>query len=190
MPTPPIKNQNNEINGLSITALVLGIISILTGPFGLIIGIIGLILSIIQIKKSKNTLVTIGLILSIVGIIFGIFFTLLLVIVFTSVAGTIDTLSEDFKEKEKCFPLHFQIENIDLDSNTITINSSSKNLEDLKQLNVKVNGATKYEITKDKFDNSPQIIISVDIKPKEIISLVPILNNDITCYPVDSVVAI
>lgn len=59
-----------ESKGLAIASLILGILSILCG--GGIFGIVGLILAIVAKKKGQAGPHTIGMILSIVGLVFGL----------------------------------------------------------------------------------------------------------------------
>lgn len=59
-----------ESKGMAIASLILGILSILCG--GGIFGIIGLILAIVAKKKGQAGPHTIGMILSIVGLAFGL----------------------------------------------------------------------------------------------------------------------
>ena len=59
-----------ESKGLAIASLILGILSILCG--GGIFGIVGLILAIVAKKKGQAGPHTVGLILSIVGLVLGL----------------------------------------------------------------------------------------------------------------------
>jgi hypothetical protein len=58
-----------ESKGMAIASLILGILSILCG--GGIFGIVGLILAIVAKKKGQAGPHTVGMILSIVGLVFG-----------------------------------------------------------------------------------------------------------------------
>lgn len=72
-----IVKPKQDSNGLGIAGLILGIGSIVLSwvPFlGLISGIIGLILSIKQRKIIPNDIATGGLVTSIIGIVFSVFF--------------------------------------------------------------------------------------------------------------------
>ena len=69
----------NNSKGLSIAALVLGIVScvipwwsLVCGIIGLVCGVVGLILAIKARKQNPTTLATVALILSIVGIVLSI----------------------------------------------------------------------------------------------------------------------
>ena len=59
-----------ESKGLAIASLILGILSILCG--GGIFGIVGLILAIVAKKKGQAGPHTIGMILSIIGLVLGL----------------------------------------------------------------------------------------------------------------------
>ena len=63
-----------ESKGLAIASLILGIVSILCG--GGIFGIVGLILAIVAKKKGQAGPHTVGLILSIVGLVLGLIATI------------------------------------------------------------------------------------------------------------------
>ncbi len=69
----------NNSKGLSIAALVLGIVAcvipwwgLVYGIIGLVCGVVGLILAIVARKKEKSGLNTAALILSIIGIVLAI----------------------------------------------------------------------------------------------------------------------
>ncbi|MDO4909731.1 MAG: DUF4190 domain-containing protein [Corynebacterium sp.] len=75
-------------NGKALAALILGILSILlcwTGPVGLIIGIVGIVLSVLGLKAVANSdprtarrgMAIAGVILSVIGILLGILFTVI-----------------------------------------------------------------------------------------------------------------
>ncbi len=63
-----------ESKGLAIASLILGIVSILCG--GGIFGIVGLILAIVAKKKGQAGPHTVGLILSIIGLVLGLIATI------------------------------------------------------------------------------------------------------------------
>ncbi|MBO7374250.1 MAG: hypothetical protein J6U09_00375 [Lachnospiraceae bacterium] len=65
-----------ESKGLAIASLILGIVSILCG--GGIFGIVGLILAIVAKKKGQAGPHTVGLILSIVGLVLGLIATIII----------------------------------------------------------------------------------------------------------------
>jgi hypothetical protein len=65
----------NQSKGLSVASLVLGIISLVTSFFGggLVVGIVGIILAVVAKKKGQTgAMATVGLVLSIVGIVISI----------------------------------------------------------------------------------------------------------------------
>ncbi|MBP5565153.1 MAG: hypothetical protein J6X45_05470 [Lachnospiraceae bacterium] len=65
-----------ESKGLAIASLILGIVSILCG--GGIFGIVGLILAIVAKKKGQAGPHTVGLILSIIGLVLGLIATIII----------------------------------------------------------------------------------------------------------------
>lgn len=65
-----------ESKGLAIASLILGIVSILCG--GGIFGIVGLILAIVAKKKGQAGPHTVGLILSIIGLVLGLIATIVI----------------------------------------------------------------------------------------------------------------
>ncbi|MCR4697093.1 MAG: DUF4190 domain-containing protein [Lachnospiraceae bacterium] len=79
-----------ESKGLAIASLILGILSILCG--GGIFGIVGLILAIVAKKKGQAGPHTIGLILSIVGLVLGLIVGIILGFIYGAVI--ISALSE------------------------------------------------------------------------------------------------
>lgn len=72
-----MQNQGNKTNGFAIAGLVLGIVSIVLcwiSFVGLVAGIVGLILSVMGRKHcapEQTGMVTAGLVLSIIGIVFS-----------------------------------------------------------------------------------------------------------------------
>lgn len=77
---PPEVPQSQSANGLQITGLVLGIISILVcccPGGGIVLAVAGLVCSIIGNQQNQHGVGTAGLICSIVGIVFGVIGTLL-----------------------------------------------------------------------------------------------------------------
>ncbi len=72
--------------GLGIASLILGIVGMLScmsGCFGLVIGIVGLILAINAKKKGNTTaLPTVGLVLSIITLVFAIGSTIFWIVIF------------------------------------------------------------------------------------------------------------
>jgi len=71
-PTPPASQPGR---GLAIASLVLGIASLF---LGLIVGIVGIVLAILAKKQGFNGgIATAGLVLSIIGIVFGVFWLIL-----------------------------------------------------------------------------------------------------------------
>ena len=86
-------------NGFGIMAVIFGILSIvfsttiLLGSFGgIALGILGIIFALIQKKKSKNKWVRWGIILSIIGIIIGVIFAVLLISALAEFAQQIQEL--------------------------------------------------------------------------------------------------
>lgn len=82
-------NEHMPTNGKAITALILGILSILLSGFGLILGIIGIFLANRSIKeleltgeKGRNLAIG-GRVCSIVGIILSIFTIIVLLFFFS-----------------------------------------------------------------------------------------------------------
>jgi len=79
---------SNGANGFQIAGLVLGILSIVSGCCygipGLLFGIIGLILSIVGNKRGRNGVGTAALVCSIVGLVFGVLWSLFYFIGFAS----------------------------------------------------------------------------------------------------------
>ena len=69
-----------ESKGLAIASLILGIVSILCG--GGIFGIVGLILAIVAKKKGQAGPHTVGLILSIVGLVLGLIATIVILSIY------------------------------------------------------------------------------------------------------------
>lgn len=89
----PQQRKEEMTNGIQVTSLVFGILSIVTmccyfspgaifGPVGLIFGIVGLICAIVGNRRSKSGVGIAGLVCSIVGLIFNvILFAILAIIV-------------------------------------------------------------------------------------------------------------
>jgi len=69
-------------NGKGVASLVLGIVSIVFTGLGIIPGVIGLILAMQQKKVYPNKINTVGFITSIIGIILSV-----IVIIWTIIAG-------------------------------------------------------------------------------------------------------
>lgn len=83
--TKEVKKEPNKDNGngLGISSLVLGIISIGVSwiPFlGLIPGIVGLVMAIKQRKIFPNNIATGGLVTSIIGIVFSVITLIMMII--------------------------------------------------------------------------------------------------------------
>lgn len=83
---PPTVPQSQGANGLQITGLVLGIISIVScccyGITGVIFGIAGLVCSIMGNKENKHGVGTAGLVCSIIGLVLSVLVILMYVIIF------------------------------------------------------------------------------------------------------------
>ena len=81
-----------ESKGLAIASLILGILSILCG--GGIFGIVGLILAIVAKKKGQAGPHTVGLILSIVGLVLGLIGGIVWMSIFglSFIAGLMDSM--------------------------------------------------------------------------------------------------
>lgn len=83
--TPVVENvSGNKANGMQIGSLICGIISILIcccyGVPSIIAGIIGLILAIMGNKQGKHGVGTAGLVCSIIGLVLGSVYVILLVL--------------------------------------------------------------------------------------------------------------
>lgn len=89
----PQQRKEEMTNGIQITSLVFGILSLVTmccyfspgailGPIGLVFGFIGLICAIVGNRRSKSGVGIAGLVCSIVGLVFNtILFAILAIIV-------------------------------------------------------------------------------------------------------------
>lgn len=82
--------------GLSIAALVLGLVTVATGIFfyiSLATGITGIILAAISLKKKNDGrgMAMAGLITSIIGVVFGLATLVFFIIGIASGAGNVDT---------------------------------------------------------------------------------------------------
>ena len=72
-PPPPMPAPASDKKGLAIAALVLGILSLCSSWFfcGGLLGVIGVILGLLGMKSSGRTMAIIGIVLSVVGLIFN-----------------------------------------------------------------------------------------------------------------------
>lgn len=83
--TPVVESvSGNKVNGMQIGSLICGIFSILLcccyGVPSIIAGIIGIILSVVGGKQGKHGVGTAGLVCSIIGLVLGIIYLILLAI--------------------------------------------------------------------------------------------------------------
>lgn len=83
--TPVVESvSGNKANGMQIGSLICGIFSILLcccyGVPSIIAGIIGIILSVVGGKQGKHGVGTAGLVCSIIGLVLGIIYLILLAI--------------------------------------------------------------------------------------------------------------
>lgn len=85
--------QEKKKNGLYVASLVLGITSLILAIFpfvGFIIGIVALIISIVALRKinknnEKNSMATVGFVLSIIGFIISAIITICIIIMLMGV---------------------------------------------------------------------------------------------------------
>ena len=87
----PVEEPKKKGNGLGITAMVFGILSVVCCPLAGLLGLIGLILSIISFikKPAKKGFTIAGLILSILGMIIGLIVGIFALINASAIAATI-----------------------------------------------------------------------------------------------------
>ena len=92
-----MQNQGNKTNGMAIAGLVLGIVSLAfcwIAFVGLTAGIVGLILSVMGRKHcapGQTGMVTAGLVLSIIGIVFSGVWTICSMCTYCAVKDTVNT---------------------------------------------------------------------------------------------------
>ncbi|MGN1147525.1 MAG: DUF4190 domain-containing protein [Lachnospiraceae bacterium] len=93
----PVQQPENKPNGMSIAALVLGIVGIVlgccSGIVGVICGIVGLILGILGNKKNKTKLGTAGIIVAAVAIGLSIISWIIGIVMLGSTASILEELS-------------------------------------------------------------------------------------------------
>ena len=87
----PVEEPKKKGNGLGITAMVFGILSVVCCPLAGLLGLIGLILSIISFikKPAKKGFTIAGLILSILGMIIGLIVGIVAIINAGAIAGAL-----------------------------------------------------------------------------------------------------
>ncbi len=89
---------SGKANGMQIASLVVGIFSILIcccyGVPSIIAGIVGIILAIMGNKQGKNGVGTAGLVCSIIGLVLGTVFLILMVL--GVAAGSMDSMLNEY----------------------------------------------------------------------------------------------
>ena len=102
---PPAAPQQQGNPGMAVAGFVVGLIGLLTFWFtfgGLVISIVGLVLSIVgrrqAIERGAPTgLATAGLVCSIVGIVAGLIFTILIIAILEDADDELDELNEQLQ---------------------------------------------------------------------------------------------
>lgn len=98
----PQQRKEERTNGIQVTGLVFGILSLVTmccyispgaiiGPIGLVFAIVGLICSIVGNRRSKSGVGIAGLVCSIVGLVFNVILVAILAVI---VKALFDIFSE------------------------------------------------------------------------------------------------